>query len=507
MKRDLLMGIDIGATGIKVGLFTPEGERVATASRRNGPVQQPGAPEGYLIWDTERLWKAVCAAAREAIGQVEGPSAVKGIAVTGFGADGVPMDSAGRQLYPMISWHDSRSAGASRKLEEGIGSRRIYEVTGYHNYAINTICKILWLKENEPAVMERAHRWLMVQDYIVFRLTGEFSTECTINSTTMALDLAGRRWSREILDFVGVSEELFPPSSSPGTVVGRTTRASAKAMGVPEGVPVATGGHDCEIGALGAGVNRADTFIDITGTWEMAIATVERFEPREELFDQGIDFECHAVPGQYLCQSLMIAGGVVEWIAEQFYRGVPAGKLYETMITEAQACSPGSGGVVVMPSFIAGMGPFQKHATLGTVLGLTTATQRGQIARAVFEALCLQLRRQIGVLEGYSGTNCRALRVIGGAQKNPFWLQMKADIAGIPVEVPDELEVTLRGAALLAGVGAGFDATVADALKRLKFHTRTYQPDRAQTRRWEEAYAKAFAPIAPALAGVYKALR
>jgi sugar (pentulose or hexulose) kinase len=278
---------------------------------------------------------------------------------------------------------------------------------------------------------------------------------------------------------------------------------AAEQSGIPEGTPVATGGHDCEIGALGAGVTDPHTFIDITGTWEMIIATLDRFTPNRALFDAGIDWERHCLPGQYLCQSLMIAGGVVEWIGANFFRDVPAETLYATMIDEAQAYGPGAGGVTVLPSWNRGSGPFQAYSSLGTILGLTTTATRGQIVRAVFEATCFQLARQIGVIEENTGASCRRLRALGGVQKNEFWLRMKADVTGLPVEVTANPEVTLLGAAILAGIGAEIYRDAADALSRMDFPLTTYQPDMNRHEEYRERYEKVFSRVAPALKEIY----
>jgi len=500
-----LLGIDVGATGIKAGLFDESGRLIASGSRRNGPTQQPGGQPGWMIWDVDRIWGDVCLACQEAIATAGHPE-VGGVAVTGFGADGVPLGAKGELLYPMISWHCGRTAPQKEWLDAQIEPFEIYRITGYHNYPINTINRLRWLRENYPQALDAAHRWLMVQDYIVYRLTGAFSTEATIASTTMALDLNQIAWSQRLLDVVEAPRRILPEISAPGSVLGQVTNVAAEQCGVPAGTPVATGGHDCEVGALGSGVASPEVFIDITGTWEMVIAALDRFIPSPPLYAQGIDYEVHTIPGRYLCQGLMLAGGVVEWVLESFYRDVAPERRYEALIREASEVPPGANGVVVLPAFVRSMGAFQAYNASGTIIGLTTTSSRGQIARAVLEACSYQLRKQMEVIASNTGTSPSALRVLGGGTRNPLWLQMKADVTGLPLEVPQHSEVTLLGAAMLAGVGAGVYSSLQEAIQATRFPLSRFEPQTALHERYSELFQSVFMPLAPALANINTAL-
>jgi L-fuculokinase len=402
----------------------------------------------------------------------------------------------------MISWHCSRTMPQRDWLSRQVPPEEIYAITGYHNYPINTINRLRWLRENAPAALDGAYRWLMVQDYMVYRLTGQFSTEATIASTTMAYDLNAMGWSRRLLDAVGAPVDIMPPVSAPGSVLGTVTAPAAEQCGIAAGTPVATGGHDCEIGALGSGVVSTDRFIDITGTWEMIIASLDRFQPLPALFAEGIDYEAHTVPGYFLCQGLMLAGGVVEWILSSFYADVPAERRYDALVAEATAAGPGSDGVVVLPAFVRGMGAFQAHGATGAILGLTTTTKRGAIARAVLEACCYQLRKQMEVISANTGASPRSLLVLGGATRNPLWLQMKADVTGLPVEVPEHSEVTLLGAAMLAGIGAGLYGSIGQAIAATRFPLSQYAPRADAHEQYLDLYRSVFMPVAPALSAV-----
>ncbi len=497
----VLLGIDIGATSVKVGAFSLDGRLLEVSSAPNGPKPQPDSPPEWRIWDLEEMWSSICRCSHKTMSKLPSSVEVKGIAVSGFGADGVPMTKDGQMLYPCISWHCSRTVPQSQKVSQILGTKRIYKTTGYHNYPINTLNRFLWLKENAPEALEKADYWLHVQDYIVYCLTGEFSTESTIASTMMCMNLAQRTWAEELLNEIGLSSDLLSPLFESGSKVGTVTQDASKASGIPAGSIVAAGGHDTELAILGSGVNRKETFLDVNGTWEILMAITDTCNPTDYEFDHGLDWECHAIPRWWNYQALMIAGGCIEWIRNQFYRD---GSDYDVMIQEASDSPIGSNNVYLLPAFVRGMGPAQAHDPLGTFLGITTQTVRGDIARATFEALTYQFYQQIGAIEKSSGVKADSLRVAGGGQRNPFWMQMKADMCGWTLEVLKNVEATLLGAAILAGIGGGVYKNADEALENINIPVEHVDPKSENHHRYLERYAQVVSKIPENVEPVYK---
>lgn len=497
----MILAIDVGATSIKAATFAENGALRAVASRRNGPEPDPAGHPGWMVWNPTSLWGKVCECIQEVLSTSGGADQIRAVACTGFGADGLPLDAAGRELYPFISWHCGRTLAQRQQVSERVGDTEIFCITGYHNYHINTANRLLWFRQNRPDILKETRHWLQVQDYVAYRLSGRFSTECTIASTTMLLDLGKRAWSERMLEAAEVDAAILPEAQEAGTRIGEVTEAAAAATGLKAGTPVVTGGHDCEMAVLGAGAENDATWIDITGTWEILIATVSEFRPQPEHHAAGLDFECHALPGQWICQSLMIAGGVTEWVRANFYRDFSDADVYQTMFREAEG---GSSGVYLLPAFMLGMGPDASRHALGTVLGLQTMTSRGQIVRAALEGLCFQLYKQVDAVAGAVGRRPSRLRVVGGGQKSPLWLQLKADITGLPVEITTHPEVTLLGAAMLAGIGGGVYRDIADARGRIKFATDGIEPRVSEHDRYREHFERVYQRIPGALEGVYR---
>lgn len=503
----MLVGVDIGATSIKAGVFDNAGGAIAVATRPNRPrPQHPGGRPAHMIWDVEEIWQHVTGCLREVTAGIADHGTLSAVAVSAFGADGAPFTRNGdRQLYPIISWHDDRAAAQSRSIEQAVGADRIFGITGYHAYPINTLNRWAWLREHAPRAVEDA-TWLMVPDIVAFRLCGELRTDTTSASTTMAFDLRNDAWAPELFAAAGVSTDLPAALSRPGEPIGRVTSEAARETGLPEGTLVVVGGHDCEVGALvaSAGTPR-ETFVDITGTWEMLLVGLDAFTPDRRQYDLGIDWERHAIGGSYLCQSLMPAGSVLNWLRDLLYDGSP-GSGWEALAGDAAGVAPGAGGVAMVPSFVPGMGPFGRIAHSAVVLGLRTTTSRAQLARAAFEALCFQLRRQVEVLESVAGCSCAALRVLGGAQRNEFWLQLKADVTQRPVEALSVDEATLHGAALLAGVGAGVFDSISEAQAALELPVRVFEPDPTVIERYADLYENVFRRLPEATADATRTL-
>jgi sugar (pentulose or hexulose) kinase len=485
VAEEVLIGVDIGASSIRAGGFQPDGRQLALAVRVNAPTAQPGG-EGWFMWDAPKLRASCEQVLREVTDSLDDPAAVKSVAVTGFGADGAPFSSGGEQRYPIISWHDARAREQVERLVRALGAEAIYATTGYHPYPINTIARWLWLRERAADSLEDA-TWLMVPDIAGYWLSGEMRTDPTIASTTMAFDLRADDWAAGLFEAAQIPPELPAERAEPGEAIGTIGGAAAEATGLPVGAIVGAAGHDCEVGTLAASGHLPDgTFIDITGTWEMLIVLTPEFTPSEILFEHGIDWERHTSAGSYLCQSLMPAGSVLAWLRDLAYPD--SGDAWARMVGDAELAEPGAGGVTLVPAFVPGMGPFGRTGKTGALLGLQTTTKRAQLARAAYESLCYQLRAQLEVLERATGSGCRTLRVLGGGQRNDFWLQLKADVTGRAVEAVQTAELTLLGAALLGGVATGVYATQAEAQQAVSHRVRVFEPDTGRQARYEELF-------------------
>ncbi|NQT50601.1 L-fuculokinase, partial [bacterium] len=242
-----------------------------------------------------------------------------------------------------------------------------------------------------------------------------------------------------------------------------------------------------------------------SGTWEILLARTPKYVANRAGFDGGILIEADALPGLFQPQLLMMGSGVLEWLARHYYAdvvGTP--KLYPTMIGEAKAAGPGAGGVTLIPSFVAGTGPTKRFNTLGTLLGLTINTERGQVYRAALEGLCCQLRLGIEMLEKATGFQPKGIRLVGGGSKNDLWNQIRADVTGLPVTTIEQKEATVLGAAICAFVGTGVYSSVSAAQKAMQFTPTTFRPARKGRDAYQQLYAD-WTALLPKLKPFYSA--
>jgi L-fuculokinase len=494
---DLIIVLDCGSTNLRAVAVDSRGEVVGSASRANAASPQAEGEADWLVWDLAALWRKLSEACRETVAGVS-TAAIRGVVVTTWGADGAPVRADGGLAYPVISWQCPRTNPLVERVAERLSAWEIYQRTGYPILSFNTLLRWLWLREHAPAALADARCWLMMPGLVNQLLCGEWSIDPTAGCTTMAMAIAARDWSDDLLALAGLSRDLFPPWVEPGGAVGAVTEAAASVTGLPSGTPVYAGGHDTQFALLGAGARPGEAILS-TGTWEILSLRVDRCAPNREGFEDGVIHEADARPGWWNPQILMMGSGVLEWVRERFYGGEAS---YRQMIQDGEQAGIGAGGVMLVPSFVPGTGPARRHGTRGTLLGLGLTTAPGQIYRAALEGLSFQLREALRILGTATGFAEDGLRVVGGGARNDLWNQLRADVTGLPVTVTSGREATLLGAAMAGFVGAGIFASFEEATRAVAGRdevTFTPSPDAA---RYADLAAR-YAAIAPALQPVY----
>jgi len=485
MAAGNVLVMDCGATNVRSVVVGENGKLVASASRPNATAEQPGRP-GLLIWDIDEIWAKLAETAAEAIEKagVE----VGAVTVTTFGADGAPVKKDGSLVYPVISWACSRTQELVTRITEKMSPRDIYNITGYQIISFNTLLRWMWLRENEPGVLDEADLWLMTPGLISYRLSGEFSLDTSIASTTMAMDLAKRTWSDEMLRLADLDPSFFPPLIEPGTVIGAVTEKAAAETGLPAGIPVVAAGHDTQFAPIGSGAVSGEAILS-TGTWEIAMIRVDSFQPNDFGFNEGLCIETDALAKLWDPQMLMMGSGVLEWIRGNFYAAESGENIYDTMISEAEKIAPGADGVTLVPAFMAGTGPTKKHGTLGTITGLTLNTERGAVYRAALEGLSFQLKDALRILSEATGFEPKRLRVVGGGSKNDLWNRIRAGVTGLPVTTVEQKEATVLGAAIIAFVGSGTFGSVDEARSAIEMGEQKFEPG-SESARYAELFEK-----------------
>lgn len=443
-SQPLLAGVDVGTTSTKAGVYETTGRAVSSAVLET--PARTSAP-GRVEHDAGDLWGTVVAALRRAVGALDDPRRVVGVAVASMAEAGVALDRDGEPAHAVVAWHDRRAAAQAERLASAVGAHRVQAITGLRPQPIYGLCKLAWLAEHHPDAFARTDSWLNIADYVAYRLCGERATDYSLASRTWALDLRSRTWSHELLDAAGVPARLLPPLVTAGTALGRVRPDAARDTGLPTHAIVAAGGHDHVCGALGAGVTDPGRALDSIGTAESLLlplrAPLDVVAPR---CSQG----AHVVADRWYAATGIHAGGAsIDWAV----RVLGGGADRERLLAAAAAVPPGSDGVRYAPHLAL-------HGVVegapGALVGLDPRTDAPTLVRAVIEGLAVAAHDALDGLVRLAGLAAPPeVRVIGGGARNALLLGVKAAVAARTLHRPAPAEATALGAALLSGVGAG----------------------------------------------------
>ena len=495
-EEPILIGADVGTTNIKVVAFDRNGRALEGAS---SPTPTHFPRPGRAHYNPDELWNSFVATLRQVTQKLEDPGRVASIAIASMGEAAIPLDTSGEPTHDIIAWFDGRAKPQAERLGRVVGQDRLFSLTGLSLQPIFGLCKLLWLKENEPDAYSRTTTWLNVADYMAFRLCGVAATDYSLASRTLALDLHGLRWAGELLGEVGISPDLFAPLRGGGSLLGPVTPDAASATGLPEGAGVAAGGHDHVCGALAAGVTQEGTMLNSLGTAEAIFLPLERPLTDPQVGHQGYTQGAHVAGQYYVFGGQYTSGASVEWLREAL-----GGVDYDTLIAEADEVPPGSLGAFFLPHLRLANPPYDDPAARGAFVGLSTDVGRGELFRAVLEGLAYDSRNSLEPLLDHSDIDeLRAIYAIGGGTQNRLLMRIKATVSNQAITVVGVEEATSLGAAILGGIGAGVYADVPSALEELRYAESRVEPAQEEVSFYEAAFRNVYGRIYPSLRGVH----
>ncbi|MCL2743427.1 MAG: FGGY family carbohydrate kinase [Planctomycetaceae bacterium] len=499
---DYFLGIDLGSTSLKAIVYDTDGHLIARDSR---PTLKFHPTPETTVWDPDQIWNDTAAACRDAVSQLPNSSLIKGVAVTGMGMDGVPMDEHGNWLYPFISWHDTRTQPQFEWWINNIGVDKTFSIGGNPVWAINSALRMLWIQEHEPEVFKHTFKWLLIEDFVNYKLTGRYVSDYSMASCTMLFDQRTQNWSDEMCSLSGILKRILPDVFPSSTFLGEITPAAAEQTGLAAGTPIYLGGHDHLVSAIPSGAFRAGAVMNITGTWETVNMTTTEPATKPALGHSGITLQAHAVKDKYSLWGGNPAGSALDWFRQEVASSVQADGRTETpdwniLVDLARSSKSGAGGVMFLPHLSSSSCPVVDPKALGAFAGLSGLTKQGDLVRAVIEGLDFQFLDTVRTMEELTGEQAVEFIGVGGAIRNAFWMQNKADMVGRPYCVPEVEEATVLGAAILAGIGAGAYSDEEDAFTRVCHSKLVYEPDLTLTAFYAERfeiYRELFRAVSP----------
>jgi sugar (pentulose or hexulose) kinase len=500
-----LIGIDIGTTNTKAGLYDDRGRERAVSSR---PTVAHRHSDGYSSYDPEEMWGNIAAAIREAIDRAEAADPgcarrIRAIGITSMAESGLLVDTdSGEAKSPFMPWFDTCSTPQAERMAAESDPFERFRVSGIHGSFKLGLPKLLWLKERMPEAF-RGAKWLSASGYIAYRLTGRAAFDYSLAARTYCFHINRKEWDREWIRHFGIDPAVFPDALPSGTALGPVENGIAASLGLPDGVQVAIAGHDHVVASLSVGAVTPEVVYDSMGTAETMVGTLPERELGRREFESGLSYGCHVAEGRmFWMGGNASAGGSVEWI-----RGVLGDPelSYERLLAELAEAGPEPTGILYFPYLTGAGAPRPDQKARASFIGLAKTHGRRHLLKAVLEGTAYQLQAIREEAERVAGRAIERLVVVGGGTRNPHWLQTKADVLNATLIAPPIGEATLLGAALCAGAGAGVYGSMDEAAQASSgLEAAVIRPDENRHAAYRRLYETGYAPLAAALRGYFR---
>jgi xylulokinase len=491
------LGIDVGTGGTRTLVMDAEGQVVASASAEHQHFASPRP--GWAEQDPHDWWQACGTAVRKVL-QASGIRA-EDIACVGFSGQmhgAVLLDAADEIVRPSLIWCDQRSEAQCLELEKIFGRDKLIKLTCNPPLTNFTLTKFLWVRETEPQNWARVKHAMLPKDYVRFRLTGERAIDMADASGTLLLDVANRRWSKEVLAKTEIDEKLLPALFESPEVCGKVSAAGAEATGLRVGTPVVAGAGDQAAGAVGMGIARVGAVSATIGTSGVVFASTDRpaMDPAGRLHTF-----CHAIPGRWHVMGVTQAAGLsLRWYRDNFGAASPGVQKkdgrdpYDVFADEAASAPAGSEGAIWAPYLMGERTPHLDPNARAALVGLTASHTRAHVIRAILEGVAFSLKDTFTIFKEMN-VPVTAIRLGGGGARSPLWRQIQADVYGHEVEIVAAEEGAAYGAAILAGTGAKEWSSVeqaCDAIVRVEKRVSPNQKDSATMQQTYRTYRKVY---------------
>lgn len=485
-SKPYLLGIDIGGTGTKAGVFTLDGTLVGSGY---GEYTMVSTLPGQAEHDAEAWWQATIEAVRDAIAGV----AAEDIQAIGVGCTNglIAVDQVGMPIRPAIMLWDQRALPEVDRIREQLGADEVFDITGNPlapgAFSLPTI---LWLMHNEPESYKAAHKLMVPGGYLVSRLTGKFTIDHSRASTTLLFDIRKRCWHHPFLDALGIDEDKLPLPVACDEVVGRITGAAAELTGLKKGTPVVGGCMDTIGASLGTGVLKEGQCFVIMGTAARVAGPITSGQ-----FDQRF-MNCTHVDAdswQYI-GAINGVGSALRWVRDTFCEleqkeaDATDGDVYELITNQAADSPPGSKGLLFLPYLAGERTPIWDPYARGVFFGLTLGHKRGDFFRSVLEGAAFAIRHVVELLESDNGITISELRIGGAAASSRVWNQIISDVLGKRVVSLTESHTEVLGAALLAGVGLKLYPDYHQAVAQTVVTGAVFEPDERAHRSYNKLF-------------------
>lgn len=482
--------IDAGTTSIKVVLIDECG---GVASQFSNELNLLAPFSNAVEFEVENYWKITKNGIRKVLNMAKvRPQCISAIAISSQGETLINLDKEGHSLRNAIVWLDNRSILEAEKIKAIFGREEIFRKTGQPEVVATwPATKIIWLKNNQRHIFKKTAKFLMLEDYLLFCLTGKYVGEPSVHSSTLWLDINTRSLWMEMLKFLGVNPEQFADIVPSGKIAGTVSKSLARELNLSKETMVVTGALDQPAGAIGAGNIQPGICSETTGGAIAAVITTNK-----PIIDSAarIPCHCHGVNDKYFLMPWgPTAGMVLKWFKDAFcdkeqqYAMRKKEDVYSILERMADAISPGCNGLVMLPHLAGAASPeFNSYAS-GTYFGIRLMHTKSHFVRAIMESVAFMLRKNLDALSKLN-IKIDEIRSLGGGAKSRVWNQIKADVTGYPVVTMRNSEAALLGVAMLAAVATGMHGNLKEASRKMVDIKDRYEPNDTHFKTYNENY-------------------
>lgn len=457
MSKNLL-GVDFGTTALKACLFDENGKILASESAQYQLITKGE----FIEFAAEDFYNVFI----ETVSKITSKYKVDALSIDTQGETMIVLDKEGKPLINAIIWLDNRASEQAKRMEEKFGLEKIYQLTGQAEIPAGYPApKIEWLKDNAYEIYKKADKFLLLEDYVIYRLTGTFAASRSLYSSSLYMNIHTGEYIPEILQYLGITENQLPKLKESGEVVGEW-----------QGIKVVTSALDQIAGATGAGVVKEGVMSETTGTALAVCALTEKFPP----YTDGLKVSVYYVRKGVYCLLMWAptAGAVLEWYKNNFCKGEGFDQINQGVESVAAGCE----GLIMLPHLCGTVMPENQPNAKGVFFGIELKHTKAHFARAIMESVAYMIKEYVE----FMGVELNQIRSMGGGAKSKPWCEIKSGVLGKEIVTLKQNETACLGSAIFAGVGIGVFNSPIEAAQKIVAIDKSYKVDNPA---YEKVYA------------------
>ena len=481
----IIGGIDVGTTGSKLTVYDDKGNYLYNSYKEYEVSRKSGVHE----IDANVVFDSVCHILSDASQKYD----IDAVGVTTFGETFAVLDENDNVLLPSMLYTDSRGEKECKRLCDILGEKKLTEISGVKPHQMYSLPKMMWIKNNCPDIFAKIKRIMLMEDYVVYKLTGKAFIDYSLAARTMAFDIRNKCWSDEILKAAEIDKNLLSTPVPAFNVAGVMKADIKEKLKINKDIKIVNGAHDQVAAAVGSGVFEVGQAVDGMGTVECVTPVFDKIPENETLYDEGYSVVPYVFDNTYVCYALSFTGGAtLKW----FRDNLSLEKSYAALDSSTPE-EPTE--IMILPHFAGAANPYMDNGSKAAMIGLTLEHTSADIYKALMEGVTYEMMTNIEHLEGF-GIKLDKLIATGGGASSDVWLQIKADVLNRPIAALSAKEAGALGTCMMVCVAVGIFKDLYEAKEVFVKEKKTFIPNQEKVKKYQkiyEAYKKIYDAVRP----------